>query len=164
MGYNSATSSLWDFPNSPSGFSQLAENDFLALLQKQFNPDPSNAYAMPHDGVVDPSKITNLPAAVPPPPLSDDSSPSPPSTNDRLSSSRRLSTNSATEQDAHELKRKASVDAFEDDNPSQKACSSLSSQMTSCNLPLTLLASLSEKVPRPPKTWHFSGEHSTFII
>jgi len=121
MDYNTPTSSLWDFSHSPSGFSQLADSDFLALLQKQFNPDPSNAYAIPHDGVVDPSKITNLPAAVPPTPLSDDSSPSPPSTNDHLSSSRRLSTNSATEQDAHELKRKASLDAFEDDNPSQKA-------------------------------------------
>jgi AP-1-like transcription factor len=133
MDYN-ATSSLWDFSSSPSSLSQLAENDFLALLQKQFNPDlsASNAYAIPHDGV-DPSKITNLPPAapVPLPPLSDESSPSPPSTNDHLSSSRRQSTNSTVEQDSHELKRKASDDTFEEDNPSQKACLSYSSRIIS---------------------------------
>ena len=128
-----ATSSLWNFSQSPAGFSQLAENDLLALLQKQFNPDlpTPNAYSIPHDGV-DPSKITNLPAAVPPPPLSDDSSPSPPSTNDHLSSSRRQSTNSTTEQETHELKRKASDDAMEEDNPNQKSCVSSYPQIVSC--------------------------------
>ena len=134
MDYNAATSPLWNFSQqSPPGFSQLAENDFLALFQKQFNPDLStpNAYSIPHDGV-DPSKITNLPpAAVPPPPLSDDSSPSPPSTNDLLSSSRRQSTNSTTEQETHELKRKASIDDMEEDNPSQKACVSSYPQILS---------------------------------
>ena len=128
-----ATSSLWNFSQSPTGFSQLAENDLLALLQKQFNPDlPSpNSYSIPHDGV-DPSKITNLPASAPPPLLSDDSSPSPPSTNnDHVSSSRRQSTNSTTEQETHELKRKASIDAMEEDNPSQKACVSSSPQIVS---------------------------------
>lgn len=117
------STSLWDFARSPSGFNQLPDNDFLALLEKQFNPDAStpDTFAVSHDGV-DPSKITNLPAPAPLPPLSDDSSPSPPSTTDRASSSRRQSTNSAVEQDAHELKRKASPDDMEDDSPSQKSC------------------------------------------
>jgi AP-1-like factor len=130
MDYNAPTSSLWDFSQSSSTFSQLAENDFIALFQKQFNPQftpdlsTSNPFPIPHDSV-DPSKITNLASAAPPPPLSDESSPSPPSTTDRLSSSRRQSTNSAVEHDENELKRKASVDAFEEDNPSLKTCMSL---------------------------------------
>jgi AP-1-like factor len=133
MDYNATTSSFWDFSqSSPSTFPQLAESDFLALLQKQFNSDlpASPAFPIPHDGV-DPSKITNLPIPAPPPPLSDDSSPSPPSTTDHLTSSRRQSTNSTVEQEAHELKRKASIDSLEDDNPSQKSCMSSSSQMIS---------------------------------
>ena len=121
------TPSLWDFTRSPSsGFSQIQDNDFLALLQKQFNnPDssPPTAYPISHDGV-DPSKISNLPAPAPPTPLSDESSPSPPSTTDHPSSSRRQSTNSTAEQDGHELKRKASPDdVMEEESPSQKSCS-----------------------------------------
>ena len=115
----------WDFSPSSSTFSQLAENDFLALLQKQFDPDliPADAYTIPHDGV-DPTKISSLTAAAPPPPLSDDSSPSPPSTTDHLSSSRRQSTNSNNEQDSPELKRKASDDGLDEESPSQKSCKS----------------------------------------
>jgi len=122
------TPSLWDFTRSPSGLSQIQDNDFLALLHKQFNADSStttttSAYPISHDGV-DPSKITNLPVPTPPTPLSDDSSPSPPSTTDHGSSSRRQSTNSTAEQDIHELKRKASLDFMEEESPSQKSCSS----------------------------------------
>jgi AP-1-like transcription factor len=120
------TPSLWDFTRSPSGFSQIQDNDFLSLLQKQFNnADPSTPDAFPisHDGV-DPSKINNLPAPAPPTPLSDDSSPSPPSTTDHASSSRRQSTTSTVEQEGHELKRKASPDVMEEESPSQKSCSS----------------------------------------
>jgi AP-1-like factor len=127
-----STPSLWDFSRSPSGLTQLPDNDFLALLQKQFNPEPStpNAYPISHDGV-DPSKISNLPTPAPPPPLSDDSSPSPPSTTDHATSSRRQSTNSTAEQDAPELKRKASPDAMEEDSPSQKSCVFCSFQIIS---------------------------------
>jgi AP-1-like factor len=125
------TPSLWDFTRSPSGFSQIQDNDFLALLQKQFNnPDSSApaAYPISHDGV-DPSKISNLPAPAPPTPLSDESSPSPPSITDHPSSSRRPSTNSTTEQDGHELKRKASADdVMEEESPNQKSSSSPFSQ------------------------------------
>jgi AP-1-like transcription factor len=123
------TPSLWDFTRSPSGLSQIQDNDFLALLQKQFNAEPSTpaAYPISHDGV-DPSKISNLPVPAPPTPLSDESSPSPPSTTDHASSSRRQSTNSTAEQDGHELKRKASPDVMEEDSPNQKSCSSCFSQ------------------------------------
>jgi AP-1-like transcription factor len=125
MDYTAPTSPLWDFPqSSPSVFPQMAESDFLALLQ-QFNSDASNPFAIPHDSV-DPSKITNLPTPAPPPPLSDDSSPSPPSLNEPESSSRRQSTTSAGELEAHELKRKASEDGLEDDSPNQKTCVSSS--------------------------------------
>jgi AP-1-like factor len=119
------TPSLWDFTRSPSALSQIQDNDFLALLQKQFNTDAStpSTYPISHDGV-DPSKITNLPVPAPPTPLSDESSPSPPSTTEHASSSRRQSTNSSAEQDGQELKRKASPDFMEDENPSQKSCSS----------------------------------------
>jgi AP-1-like factor len=119
------TPSLWDFTRTPSAFSQIQDDDFLALLQKQFNTDSSapTTYSIPHDGV-DPSKITDLSVAAPPTPLSDESSPSPPSLADHPSSSRRQSTNSTTEQDGHELKRKASLDAMDEESPSQKSCSS----------------------------------------
>ncbi|KAF8499125.1 hypothetical protein F5888DRAFT_1687895 [Russula emetica] len=116
------TPSLWDFTRSPSGISQIQDNDLLALLQKQFNTDSStpSAYPISHDGV-DPSKISNLSVPAPLTPLSDESSPSPPSTTDHASSSRRQSTNSTAEQDGHELKRKASLDDMEDESPSQKS-------------------------------------------
>lgn len=136
MDYNTTSSPLWDFSQSPSAFSQLAENDFLALLQKQFEPDlfAANAYAIPHDGV-DPSKISNLTAPAPPPPLSTDSSPSPPSTNDHLSSSRRQSTNGINEQDSSELKRKASDDVSDDESPTQKTSKRASSRRKSTGNP-----------------------------
>ena len=120
----------WDFSQSPSAFSQ---NDFLALLQKEFDPDllAANVYPIPHDGV-DPTKISNLTAPAPPPPLSDDSSPSPPSTTDHLSSSRRQSTNDSNEQDSPELKRKASDDGLDDESP-LKACMSFPTNVVSYN-------------------------------
>ena len=132
MDYNTTS---WDFSQSPSA-SQLAENDFLALFQKQFDPDLFAINAIPHDGV-DPTKISNLSAPAPPPPLSDDSSPSPPSTTDHLSSSRRQSTNSTNEQDSPELKRKASDDGLDDESPTQKTCMSSPTHMVSYN-PLRL--------------------------
>ena len=121
--------SLWDYTRTPSAFSQIQDDDFLALLQKQFNTDSStpSTYPVSHDGV-DPAKITNLPVPAPPTPLSDESSPSPPSITDHASSSRRQSTNSTTEQDGQELKRKASLDAMDEESPSQKSCSSSFSQ------------------------------------
>jgi AP-1-like factor len=124
MDYNTSSSPLWDFSQqSPSAFPQLADNDLLALIEKQFDSDifAADTFVIPHDGV-DPTKISNLAAPAPPPPLSDDSSPSPPSTTDHLSSSRRQSTNSNNEQDSPELKRKASDDGLDDESPTQKTC------------------------------------------
>ncbi|KAI0271581.1 hypothetical protein BC834DRAFT_967035 [Gloeopeniophorella convolvens] len=134
MEFNAASSSLWDFSQSPSSFSQLADDDFLVLLQKQFgnNEIPNaGAYTIPHESV-DPSKITSLPAPAPPPPLSEDSSPSPPSINDN-SSSRRQSANlgSPDQEMSHELKRKASDDAMEDDGPNPKSSKKSSSRRKS---------------------------------
>ncbi|KAI0063146.1 hypothetical protein BV25DRAFT_1837876 [Artomyces pyxidatus] len=113
---------LWDFSQSPASFSQLADDDFLALLQKQFTPDvgasPLGALSIPLGGV-DPSKLTSMPLPVPPPPLSDDSSPSPPSMNDLGSSRRQSGTYSIHEGGDEQLKRKASDEDFEE-GPSHK--------------------------------------------
>ena len=118
---------LWDFSQAPTSFSQLGDDDFLALLQKQFNPDIGttalNSLGSLHDGV-DPSKLSNLPPPAPPPPLSDDSSPSPPSmhsVNDSISSCRQSGTYAAGDGDSddHALKRKASDEDLEE-GPSHK--------------------------------------------
>ncbi|KAI0040505.1 hypothetical protein FA95DRAFT_865223 [Auriscalpium vulgare] len=121
---NSFNQPLWDFSQSadPTSFSQLADDDFLALLQKQFTPDLGagnlGALSLPHDGI-DPSKISTMPLPVPPPPLSEDSSPSPPNMNDVASSSRRQSRSFSAEGGDEQLKRKASDDDFEE-GPSHK--------------------------------------------
>ncbi|TFY57565.1 hypothetical protein EVG20_g8492 [Dentipellis fragilis] len=113
---------LWDFSSNPHSLATLADDDFLALLQKQFTPDIGatgvDPLAFSHDGV-DPTKLSNLPPPGPPPPLSDDSSPSPPSINE--SGSRRQSaiySNGVDSGDDH-LKRKASEEDFEE-GPSHK--------------------------------------------
>lgn len=99
---------LWDLSHA-SNFSQLEDNDFLALLQKQFpngtvSQDPSYV-----DGV-NPQNISrySLPSMTPP---SEDSSPSPPNT-----------TNEQGVEDGGDpaLKRKASDGDFEQ-GPSSKS-------------------------------------------
>ncbi|KAI0344238.1 hypothetical protein BDW22DRAFT_1406629 [Trametopsis cervina] len=68
---------FWDLPSHASTFSTLPEDDFLALLQKQF-PTTNNIFDLaPPDGV-DPLNINPLGIPNPTPP-STDSSPSPPS-------------------------------------------------------------------------------------
>ncbi|THH13203.1 hypothetical protein EW146_g6988 [Bondarzewia mesenterica] len=129
-----AVAPLWDFSQTPTSFSQLGDDDFLALLQKQFESDagndhtnPLNIPTIPHDGV-DPSKLTRLPPPAPPPPLSDDSSsPSPPSVHSAQdsSSSRRQSgvyanSTAEAESEEHLLKRKASDDDL-GEGPSHKS-------------------------------------------
>ena len=90
--------SFWD--NTPA-FTHLPDNDFFALLSKQFPPTP--------DTFVNPQSLSSysLPSLTPP---SEDSSPSPPGSNQE-----------AANEDPHEplLKRKASADDFSD-NPNQK--------------------------------------------
>lgn len=127
---------LWDFSQSdPSQFSTIPDDDFLALLSKQFGgdssplPDQGIPFTLP-DSAVDPSKLSNLPAPAPPPPLSDDSSPSPPSMNE--SDSRRHSAVYSEEREDG-LKRKASDEDFEE-GPSHKnphlACEDPSSSLS----------------------------------
>ncbi|KAF7784786.1 transcriptional regulator family: bZIP [Agaricus bisporus var. burnettii] len=70
-------SSLWDLSHN-TAFPQLPDDDFMAMLQKQFPlPPPNNPHtAFPHAGV-NPQNISklSLPSLSPP---SEDSSPSPP--------------------------------------------------------------------------------------
>ncbi|KAF9229815.1 hypothetical protein BS17DRAFT_724022 [Gyrodon lividus] len=116
----SSMNSLWDLAQAPSQFSQLPDDDFLALLQKQFPSSITEANSTdPNDGSVNPQSIQKqqipLPGLTPP---SDDSSPSPPSNND--SGSRRQSVYSrGNDNEESALKRKASDDDM-DPGPSSK--------------------------------------------
>ena len=92
MNFSSANS-LWDLSQAPSQFSQLPDDDFLALIRKQFPPANNNDS-----------------------PPSDDSSPSPPSNTD--AASRRDSLIRNDTEDAP-LKRKASSDDMQP-GPSSK--------------------------------------------
>jgi len=89
---------LWDIQN-PANFSQLPDDDFLAMLHKQYPSYPD---------AVNPQNISRYSISTGATPSSDDDSPSPP--------------HSATNDDSHDpaLKRKASDDGLEDDGPSQK--------------------------------------------
>jgi AP-1-like factor len=111
---------LWDLSQA-SSFSQLPDDDFLALLQKQF-PNSNDAFPMPggFEGGINPQTIQPfaLPGFSPP---SDDSSPSPPSMNNDSDSRGTSSRPRAdTEGDDAMLKRKASDDSLDDEGPSQK--------------------------------------------
>ncbi|TCD61180.1 hypothetical protein EIP91_008805 [Steccherinum ochraceum] len=112
----------WDIAQQPTTFSTLPDDDFLALLQRQFptsvgTPKPLD---MPPDGV-DPQSISSftLPSASP---ESSDSSPSPPSMNDTPDSRPQSGVFSASAEspgDDPTLKRKASDESM-DDEPTQK--------------------------------------------
>lgn len=95
---------LWDLGSS---FSQLPDDDFLALLQKQF-PSTSDVNQYSFNDSVNPQSISrySLPSLTPP---SEDSSPSPPQFQD---------TNDDFNDPA--LKRKASDEDFDEEGPSQK--------------------------------------------
>ncbi|KAF9042066.1 hypothetical protein BJ165DRAFT_1349276 [Panaeolus papilionaceus] len=100
-------SQLWDLSsNNP----QIQEQDFLALLQKQFptGPDGTLAYLSGYADGVNPQNLSSLPLPTFTPP-SEDSSPSPPSNNE----------NSMDDYNEHALKRKASDDDLSD-GPSAK--------------------------------------------
>ncbi|KAG6371509.1 hypothetical protein JVT61DRAFT_9213 [Boletus reticuloceps] len=101
----STMNSLWDISQAPSHFSQLPDDDFLALLQKQFATTDSPDHSVnTQDQRQSPS--------------SDDSSPSPPSNTD--AASRRHSVNArSNDTDDAPLKRKASADDMEP-GPSSK--------------------------------------------
>ncbi|KAJ6498001.1 hypothetical protein C8R47DRAFT_315670 [Mycena vitilis] len=101
-------SPLWDLSQA-SSFSQLPDDDFLALLQTQFPSAPDN-YSADFSSMkgVNPQTISRypLPSLTPP---SEDSSPSPPQ-----------DSGSKSPEDEHDLKRKASDDDFEE-GPSSKS-------------------------------------------
>ena len=93
MNFSSANT-LWDLSQAPAQFSQLPDDDFLALIRKQFPPAGNNDS-----------------------PPSDDSSPSPPSNTD--ADSRRQSLHRPNDTEDAPLKRKASSDDMQP-GPSSK--------------------------------------------
>lgn len=117
-------SSYWDLVQQPSGFSTIADDDFLALLQKQFPTTVGNSpkpFEQPPPDGVDPQSISTFPLPNQSP-SSSDSSPSPPSANDNSPSSRPQSgvfSPSEQQTDDPSLKRKAS-DEDMDAEPSAK--------------------------------------------
>lgn len=112
------TAQLWDFSH-PTNFSQLPDDDFLAMLHKQY---PSNTTLSYPDGV-NPQNIARYSISSGATPSSDDSSPSPPHS---------LQDTAGGVDDVHDpaLKRKASDDGLEDEGPNQKT------QHTSTSFPV----------------------------
>lgn len=127
---------FWDLSQHPSTFSSLPEDDFLALLQKQF---PTNAFDLsPPDGI-DPISISSLPIPNPTPP-STDSSPSPPSINQEPAMSRRQSgvfSNDSTPEASEDpsLKRKASDDDMDSSHKKSMSTSSAANRRRSTGDP-----------------------------
>ena len=114
---------FWDLSHNPNSFSTLGEDDFLALLQKQF--PTNNPFDLPPPDGIDPLNINPLPISNPTPP-STDSSPSPPSVAQEPTMSRRHSgafstSPTAPDSDDPMLKRKASDDAMTDEPSSKSA-------------------------------------------
>lgn len=99
---------LWDLSHATS-FSQIADDDFLALLQKQF-PTGNAATNYDYTDGINPQNISrySLPSITPP---SEDSSPSPPNMN---------GDGGSDGGGDPVLKRKASDEDFEE-GPSQKS-------------------------------------------
>jgi AP-1-like factor len=113
---------LWDLSHA-SSFSQLADDDFLALLQKQFPTEgaPVNSNTNYPDAI-NPQNISRYSLASMTPP-SEDSSPSPPNLND-----------TGNDEGADPaLKRKASDDSMEG-GPSQKTQHTGKSSLSTFNL------------------------------
>jgi hypothetical protein len=115
----SSVNNFWDLSQTPSQFSQLGDEDFLALLQKQYPNTVPDLNSTDLTGV-NPQSIQKLPLPGLSPP-SDESSPSPPSGNSNDGSrSRRHSTFSrGNDNDEPVLKRKATDDAMQE-GPSSK--------------------------------------------
>ncbi|KIK16247.1 hypothetical protein PISMIDRAFT_269882 [Pisolithus microcarpus 441] len=121
-------SGLWNMTSTSSQFSQMPEDEFLALLQKQFQSvshEVDTSTDTNKDGNNDPLSITQLPLSGVTP-SADDSSPSP-ATNNAGSPSRRQSHSSYPHQgDNHAqgdetpaLKRKASDDDLDEGHNSK---------------------------------------------
>lgn len=112
-----AVAPLWDLSQA-SSFSQLPDDDFLALLEKQFSANNNEGFNPGvFDAGINPLNIQSLDGPSPP---SDDSSPSPASINNDSSSRGESSRPRAdTDGDDSILKRKASDDSM-DNGPNQK--------------------------------------------
>ncbi|KAF9014916.1 hypothetical protein BDQ17DRAFT_1418052 [Cyathus striatus] len=122
---------LWDLSHA-SNFSQLPDDDFLALLQKQFPPVNAEQSYAPG---VNPQSISQypLPSLTPP---SEDSSPSPPNLN---------SQDNSEEPEGSAPKRKASSEELQE-GPSQKSQHTRESKASSAPLHVSPRAHR-----RPPK-------------
>lgn len=159
-------SSFWDL-TQPSNFAQLPDDDFMAMLQKQFpfpppQPDRTqNFHSLPATGLpdgVNPQNISrfSFPSLTPP---SDDSSPSPPHNADSTyepngedsggggeGGSRSASAGPKSSAAESALKRKASGVDISEDGPSQKSQHTCGSK-----LPLKLHALTSSSVSNDKK-------------
>ncbi|KAI6022588.1 hypothetical protein EDC04DRAFT_2729282 [Pisolithus marmoratus] len=121
-------SGLWNLPSSSSQFSQMPQDEFLALLQKQFQPishELDTSTDSNKDRNTDPLSITELSLSGLTPPT-DDSSPSPSANNvDSLSrrqsqsSYHRHGENHAQGDEMPALKRKASDDDLDEGHNSK---------------------------------------------
>ncbi|KAI9566992.1 hypothetical protein HD554DRAFT_2111829 [Boletus coccyginus] len=105
----STMNSHWDMSQTPAQFSQLPDDDFLALIQKQF-ASPGNG-----DHSVNPQGVHPRRQSSP----DDDSSPSPPSNPDAPSTRHSPLVRPSDAEDAP-LKRKASSDDMDEPGPSSK--------------------------------------------
>lgn len=114
-----STVPLWDL--SQNTYPTLPDDDFLALLQKEFpntngTVDFSSLVGLENEPSVDadsinPQSLTSAPGGHTPP-LTDDSSPSPPATTHDADGTSRRHSGSYADHDG--LKRKASDDDFDD--------------------------------------------------
>ncbi|KAF8665090.1 hypothetical protein AX16_000558 [Volvariella volvacea WC 439] len=124
--YSDITTPLWDLSQATS-FSRLPDDDFIALLQKQF----PTANGLPHNSTnpltqasINPQNISrySLSSLTPP---SEDSSPSPPHTSADQTSQQ--ASPSYEEGGDSVLKRKASIEPDDEEGPSQKSQHTLNS-------------------------------------
>lgn len=101
---------LWDLSHN-TDITQLQDNDFLALLQKQFpSTNDGGLFMAPYSNAINPQNLSSypLPSLTPP---SEDSSPSPPNSNHD---------NGNDDINDSALKRKASDEDLSD-GPTQKS-------------------------------------------
>ncbi|KAF8624773.1 hypothetical protein AX15_005664 [Amanita polypyramis BW_CC] len=113
------TTHLWDF-SRPADFSQIPEDDFLAMLQKQYPPEatrhinPNIPNNLSYADSVNPQNISSR--------FSTNSDPTPPSEDSSPSPSLHDTAGGGLSDDSHDpmLKRKAGDDGPEDGGPHQK--------------------------------------------
>lgn len=131
--------SMWDITQAPSQFSQLPDDDFLALLHKQFSPGDAG------DRSVNPQSVQKPQQS----PTSDDSSPSPPSNTDTTSRRQSVHVRPNDTEDAP-LKRKASGDDMEPGPSSKNQHTGVSTSFTALHL-FTLYQPMTGILSKSPK-------------